>query len=1009
MSRRWRSLAELADAPEYREFLEAEFPAAADPSGVSRRRWLQLMGASLTLASVGGGCRWEEAKVLPMVRRPPGRVPGEAQQFATAIQIGGGAIGLLVSAVDGRPIKIEGNPEHPQSLGATDASAQAAILELYDPDRSTNVIQGAARGEVIQNWGKFAEFAQSHFGPLRKAKGKGFRVLAETSTSPTRATMRRRLLEAFPEAKWYEYEPLSRDNERLGSKLALGQAYRPHYRLDQARVIVSIDEDLLCGHPAALQYARAFAEGRKPVAGEMNRLYVVESCYTPTGAAADHRLPMRAQDVAALVAALERQVVEGEAGRAEAPHGDEVERFVRAVARDLTAHRGKCVVAAGPRQPAEVHAAVHRINAALDNAGKTVVYFADPEADRTGYAGAMKSLVDEISGGDVQTLLILGGNPVYNAPADLDFAAALAKVETTLHCGLFRDETALVCDWHVPQTHFLESWGDVRSWDGTYSVVQPLIGPLLGGRSAIELLALILGDEKPSGMELVQATFNEMVAEGDAAAAWRKTVHDGFLQGSGWSPETPSIAAGAAPKTESGSLAEIGWRQGPLEVVFCNDPSVYDGRFANNAWLQETPRPITKLTWDNAALIGPATAAALGVENESLVRLTLGGRELVLPVCVLPGQPAGSVAVGLGFGRTAAGAVGGDARRGVKPIGFDTYRLRTTGGMEFATGASIEATGEKYPLASTQDHHAIDTVGLRAREHRVGELIRAASLEHYREHPEFARHMVHHPPLISLWEEPDVSRGHRWGMSIDLSKCIGCNACAVACQAENNVPVVGKEQVLRGREMHWIRVDRYFSGDPERPRVDHQVMLCQHCENAPCEQVCPVAATVHSAEGLNEMVYNRCVGTRYCSNNCPYKVRRFNFFNYHKSLDDPGNELTKMVYNPEVTVRSRGVMEKCTYCVQRIQNVKIEAKNGRRNVRDGEIRTACQQACPSEAIVFGDLADRTSRVFENHTSDRAYGVLAELNVQPRTAYLAKIRNPNPELEDVPHVDDHLAG
>ncbi len=1009
--RRWRSLAELADAPEYRAFLEAEFPEEADPTGVSRRRWLQLMGASLTLASVGGGCRWEEAKILPMVRRPPSRVPGESQKFATAIDLRGAAIGLLVSSVDGRPIKLEGNPLHPQSLGATDALAQATILQLYDPDRSGNVVQRTGRGETVQTWEKFAEFAQEHFGGLQKTGGKGFRVLAETSSSPTLAALRERLLEAFPEAEWHEYEPLSRDNERAGAKLAFGRAYRPHYRLDQAKVILAIDEGLLCRHPAALQYARAFAEGRKVVDGRMNRLYVVESGYTPTGAAADHRLPMRAQDIGAMVAALERELGAGQPKAAEETHdaeGGDLARFVRAVARDLIAHRGESIVAAGPRQPAEVHAAVHRINAALGNGGKTIVYFADPDAERLTYAEAIKSLVGEMNAGEVQTLLVLGGNPVYNAPADLGFAEAMGKVETTIHLGLYRDETALASSWHLPQAHYLESWGDARSWDGTYSVVQPLIAPLLGGRPAIELLATILGEEKPSGMDLVQATFNNLVGDDDPVAKWRQTLHDGLLEGSGWSPETPSVAAAAESATGSPSLAEIGWNGGPLEIVFCSDPSVYDGRFANNAWLQETPDPITKLTWDNAAMIGPATADALGVENETLVRLTLDGRELVLPAYILPGQPAGSVAVGLGYGRLAAGAVGGDVRKGVKPIGFDTYRVRQTDAMEFATGAAIESTGEKYPLASTQDHHAIDVVGLRSRAHRVGELIREAPLDDYLEHPDFAKHMVHHPPLRSLWEEPDVSQGHRWGMSIDLAKCIGCNACVVACQAENNVPIVGKEQVIRGREMHWIRIDRYFSGDPERPRVDNQVMLCQHCENAPCEQVCPVAATVHSVEGLNEMVYNRCVGTRYCSNNCPYKVRRFNFFNYHKNLDQPGNELTKMVYNPEVTVRSRGVMEKCTYCVQRIQNVKIEAKNQRRNIQDGEIQTACQQACPSQAIQFGDLADRTSRVFQDHASDRAYGVLAELNTQPRTAYLAKIRNPNPELEAAPHVDDHAS-
>ncbi|NUQ61610.1 MAG: TAT-variant-translocated molybdopterin oxidoreductase [Pirellulales bacterium] len=1006
--RHWRSLAELADAPEYRAFLEAEFPREADPGGISRRRWLQLMGASLTLASVGGGCRWEQEEILPMVRRPAHRVPGEPQRFATAMDLRGAALGLLVTSVDGRPIKIEGNPDHPQSRGATDALAQASILQLYDPDRSGKLVQGTAEGESVQTWDKFVEFASGHFGPLRKDGGRAFRVLAETTSSPTLAAMRSRLLEAFPEAKWYEYEPLSRDNERAGTKLAFGKVYRPHYHLDRAKVIVAIDEDLFCDHPAGVQYARAFADGRTVVNGQMNRLYAIECCYTPTGAAADHRLPLRAQDIAVFVAALEREITGG-SGSAHGKDGEsDVGRFVVALAKDLKARRGETVVAVGPRQPAEVHAAAHRINAALGNIGNGVVYFPEPDADRMPHRQAIAALASEMNAGKVETLLVLGGNPVYNAPADLDFAAALGKVRTTVHLGLYRDETALLADWHLPQAHFLESWGDARSWDGTYSIVQPLIAPLLGGKPAIELLALVLGDEKSSGMELVRATFQRIAGAQNAQTPWRETVHDGLLQGSGWSPEKPAIQ-GAAPQADrAASLSELVWKQGPLEIVFCGDSSVYDGRFANNAWLQETPDPITKLTWDNAAWISPATAAALGVENETMVRLKLDGRELVMPAYILPGQAAGSVAVGLGYGRSAAGFVGGDARRNIQSIGFDTYRLRPLQAQEFATGLAIEPTGEKYRLATTQDHHAIDTVGLKARAARVGALVRSASLEHYQEHPEFARHAVHHPPLISLFDEPEYP-GRRWGMSIDVSKCIGCNACVVACQAENNVPVVGKERVLEGREMHWIRIDRYFVGEPDRAQVDHQVMICQHCENAPCEQVCPVAATVHSSEGLNDMVYNRCVGTRYCSNNCPYKVRRFNFFNYHKNLDRPGGALTKMVYNPDVTVRSRGVMEKCTYCVQRIQEVKIRAKNQRREIRDGEIKTACQQACPSQAIVFGDLSDKSSRVARDHAADRSYGVLAELNTKPRTAYLAKIRNPNPELEDAHHVDDHPAG
>jgi molybdopterin-containing oxidoreductase family iron-sulfur binding subunit len=1002
----WRSLAELADSPRFRQFVEAEFPAAADPTGMSRRRWLQLMGASLALAGVGG-CRWDREEIEPFARRPDGRVPGEPEQFATAVDMGGSAIGLLVTSRDGRPIKIEGNPRHPGSLGAANVLAQASILELYDPDRSRNPRQSMPQGDVVQTWDKFAEFARSHLDALKEKNGAGLRILAEASSSPTLAALRTRFLEAFPEARWHEYEPLSSDNERDGSRLAFGRPYRTHYHLDRADVIACLDCDLLGSHPASLPYARAFADRREPVAGKMNRLYALESCFTITGAAADHRFAVGTRQIATVVSEISRLLGSGGAETIGPSDSDPLGKYVAVLASDLIAHRGRCVVAVGPAQPPAVHAAAHRINHALGNVGRTVSYTEELDSDRPSHVDALASLVADMNAGKVDTLVVLGGNPVYNAPVDLNFAEAYGKVAARIHLSLYRDETSRASTWHLPRAHFLESWDDARAYDGTYCIVQPLISPLYGGKSASELLALLLGEDPDAGYDLVRKTYQELFGEQDFERRWRKTVHDGAVARSGWKAVSPKPQAVEESDEDGPAQAAA---TGQLEIVFYRDASLYDGRFANNGWLQETPDPLTKLTWDNAAILNPSTARQLGIESDTLIKLKYGGRELEIPAYILPGQAEGSLAVTLGYGRTAVGQVGGDEDAGIPSAGFDTYQLRQSHAMHFDSGLTIEPTGKPYRLATTEDHHVIDTAGVRGRKERLGDLVREATIEHFLKHPDFARHAVHHPPLESLWEEWSYD-GHRWGMSIDLSKCIGCNACLVACQAENNVPIVGKDLVLKGRQMHWIRVDRYFRGDPDDPEVKavHQVVTCHHCENAPCEQVCPVAATVHSHEGLNDMVYNRCVGTRYCANNCPYKVRRFNYFSYHKDLNAPENEVKKMVFNPEVTVRTRGVMEKCTYCVQRIQAVKIDAKNESRPISEVELKTACQQACPTRAIEFGDLADRNSRVAKAQSAERAYAMLAELNVKPRTTYLAKIRNPNPDLESAHDEHDRHTG
>lgn len=993
----WRSLDELANTPRFRKFAEAEFPAAADPGGLNRRGWLQLMGASLALAAAGG-CRWKEQEILPFAERPEGRVPGKHEQFATAMPLGGTVVGLEVTCVDGRPIKIDGNPRHPQSLGATKVFAQAALLELYDPDRSRKVLQRDGERTRERSLEKFADECRTHFERLHETAGAGFRVLAEADSSPTLAALRTRLLAAFPQAKWFEFEPVGDDNERAGTALALGQPLRTHLRLDRARVIVCIDADPLGSHPAAVRYAHDFVAGRQPDLGTMSRLYVVESHVSLTGAAADHRLPLRPSRIREFVAQLERALQGAQSDDA----------FMHAIVGDLlaTENRGHGLVCAGPAQPPEVHATVSRINAMLGNVDKegTIAYTRLPDPDRPSHVEAIRTLADEMNAGEVNTLLILGGNPVYNAPADLAFGKAMERVETTIHLSGYRDETSRKCLWHLPRAHFLEAWGDGRAYDGTYSVIQPMIAPLHDGRSAIEVLSTVLASvEKDSQLgseELVHRTFDEQIA-GKAGTAWREVLRDGLMAESRWPTEviatlTTGPHPSPLPKGHVPSGAKTPDDDATLDIVFSCDRSVYDGRFANSSWLQELPDPLTKLTWGGAALIAPSTAEQLGIKHEELAELQVGDRRLRIPVCVLPGQAPGVLTLPLGYGRWAAGKVGGDLPE-IEPVGVDVYPLRTTTNMDVASGAILRPTGEPYPLACTQNHHLLDAVGREATNERAKTLIRQATLTHYQDDPHFVRHEEEHPPLESLWQEREYE-AHRWGMAIDLSKCIGCEACVVACQAENNIPVVGRKQVIKGREMHWLRVDRYFRGEPANPEVAYQPLPCQQCEMAPCEQVCPVAATVHSHEGLNDMVYNRCVGIRYCANNCPYKVRHFNFFNYHKEFEDPENEIAKMKYNPEVTVRVRGVMEKCTYCVQRIQAAKIVAKNTGKAIDDGQIRTACQQVCPTSAIVFGDLADKNSEVVRLQRLERAYAILAQLNTKPRTIYLARIRNPNPELD-----------
>jgi molybdopterin-containing oxidoreductase family iron-sulfur binding subunit len=1004
----WRSLEELAQSDEFRRHLEQEFPGGIEPpaAGVSRRRFLQIMAASTAMAGLAG-CRWPEEAIVPFAKRPEGYVPGEARHFATAMEQGGVGTALLATSYDGRPIKVDGNPDHPWCLGGATAQMQASVLDLWNVDRSRLPVRQERGQKVKATWEDFTGFASDHFGSLAGRRGRGLAILGGASASPSRARLRRELARRLPEARWYEHEAIA-DTARLeGARRAFGRHLRDVPHLEEARVIADFDADLLGAHGASLRNARMFARGRKPVPGEMNRLYSFETSLSPTGTVADHRVPVPRTRIPGVLAALAAEIfgqhdvaipagagfgaADLQAWRADDLAADEI----KALADDLVKHRGHGLVAVGDRQPAAAHQLAQVLNVALGNVGRTITFRSVPAPDPD-----LAGLLADIRAGRIETLVLLGGNPVATAPVDLDLKDALGRLTHTIHLSGHVDATSESCTWHLPQAHYLESWHDSTAADGSMLAVQPLIEPLYGGRSDLELLGMMLGLPVVKGYDIVRTTFHRLTGGSGEAPRndprfeerWRSFLHDGYLS-TGPSDLAPSLQGQRLelPRTAAPTAAA-------LELVIMADSKLHDGRYADNAWLQEVPDFATKVAWDNVAAMSPGTADALGVAHGDLLELEFRGRRQHMPAYLLPGHAANTVTVTLGYGLPDGGRVG-------RGVGHDAYALRPSDAPHGGPGLAVRKTGRRYKLACSQDHHAIDPKGYTERERRIGALVREADLEHYSEHPEFVDHLgIHHPPLVSLWKEKEYT-GHKWGMAIDLNVCIGCNACVVACQSENNIPVVGKDEVANSREMHWIRVDRYFAGDPEDPAVAAQPVACVHCEMAPCEGVCPVAATVHTEEGLNAMVYNRCVGTRYCANNCPYKVRRFNFFNNIDEL----TETEKMRLNPEVTVRARGVMEKCTYCVQRIQAAKIEAKNARRPLRDGEITPACAQTCPTEAIVFGDLNDPESRASQLRADKRNYDLLAYLNIKPRTSYLARIRNPHPSLaEHDAHDGGHAA-
>jgi MoCo/4Fe-4S cofactor protein with predicted Tat translocation signal len=986
----WRCLEELADSEEFHKLLTQEFPqqTAGWTDGVSRRDFLRLMGASLALAGLNGCGKAApvDKKIVPYVNQPETMVIGKPMFFATAFPMSGVGTGVLVESHEGRPTKIEGNPNHPASLGATDAFTQASILTLYDPDRS-QVVRNAGR---ISTWNAFLIAINDDLEAERVVGGGGLRILTETITSPALANQLRQLLARFPSAKWHQYEPVNRDNVHAGARLGFGADVNTIYRFENAEVIFSLDADFLFSGPANVRYARDFAGKRRVRQGKigMNRLYAIEATPSVTGSMADHRLALRPSEIPNFAAAIAAKLGLSVQSTTDAQRSP----WIDALVRDLQKHRGASVVVAGDQQPPGVHALAHAMNQALDNVVKTVVYTDPIEANSVDQMASLRELVKDIESGSVRILLMLGGNPVYTAPVDLGFAEQLAKVPLRIHSGLYEDETSAYCHWHVPATHYLESWSDIRAYDGTVTMLQPLIAPLYSGKSSHEILGALAGRSGESSYDTVRNYWKGQKLTGDFEMFWRTALHDGVVAGTTFQPKAVQLKAPtnewlARPLSPSDTRHPT--PDGSLEISFQPDPTIFDGRFANNGWLQELPKPLTKLTWDNAALISPKTAQRLGLSYQvgarggehgrvftDVIELRYEGRTLRVPSWIVPGHADECVTLHFGYGRTRAGRVGNGT-------GFNAYDIRTANAPSYGTGLEIRKIGTQYMLACTQFHHSMEG----------RDLVRAATLEEYRKDPNFVQKEHHPEPEGSLY--PGFKyEGYAWGMSIDVNACIGCNACVVACQAENNIAVVGKTEVTRAREMHWLRIDRYYKGSPENPETYHQPVPCMHCENAPCELVCPVGATNHSHEGLNDMVYNRCVGTRYCSNNCPYKVRRFNFFEY-SDFDTPS---LKPMRNPNVTVRSRGVMEKCTYCVQRINVAKIDAEKENRPVRDGEIQTACQAACPTQAIVFGDINNREAAVAKLKSESLNYGLLTELNTKPRTSYLAKLTNPNPEIK-----------
>jgi len=961
--RYWQSVDEFEGTATERE-LENFSEEGVEISAASRRQFLTLMAGSMALAGITGCTRQPTETIMPYVDPPENVIPGKPKYYATAAPVNGIAEGVIVESHLGRPTKVEGNPDHPASLGASSVLSQACLMDLYDPDRAKAI----SHSGVPQDWDSFLVWWQQSIAPLQTRSGEGFRILTETVISPTLGNQIRAVLKKFPSSKWHQFDPAGAHSGRAAAQSVFGKPVHTHYQLENADVLLSLDADFLACGPGSTRYARDFAARRRRGDRlDMNRLYAVESTMTATGGKADHRLPLRYAEIESFAAELAAAV--GISSAVPAGTGNPHVTWVAAVARDLMAHKGTCVVIPGEQQSAGVHALAYAMNVALGNGGKTVIYTEPLEVEPIDQIESLRQLSRDMNDGKVDALLILGGNPVYNAPADFQFAEGLDKVKHSVHVSLHLNETAVKTHWHIPEPHFLEDWGDARSVDGTISIIQPLIAPLYSSHSQIQVLDAVVQFPGRSSYEIVRGYWTSQSGANDFEAWWRKSVRDGLIANSALPSITPALL-----NAKFGSPVHN--EQTGLELVFRPDVYLYDGRYANNMWLQELPHPMTKLTWDNAVMLSPRTAKRLGFANQQHVEIRRGAASVKGSVWILPGQPDESITVDLGWGRTQSGRAGNGA-------GFNAYLLRTADALWQASGIELHKLDTPYPLATTQMHQSMEG----------RDIVVANTVSAYRQNPDFVIEKTH-PPKENLTLYPHWQyNGYAWSMSIDLTACVNCQACVVACQAENNIPVVGKEQVLARRAMHWLRIDTYYEGDISLPSAYYMPVPCMQCENAPCELVCPVQATNHSSDGLNDMVYNRCVGTRYCSNNCPYKVRRFNFLLFQ----DWTTETWKLQRNPDVSVRSRGVMEKCTYCVQRIREAEIRSRTEDRFIRDGEIKTACQQACPTQAITFGDKNNPANQVAKFKAEKLKYDLLGELNTRPRTSYLAELRNPNPEF------------
>ena len=997
----WKSLKDISSEEDYNRFLKQS--DHNEDNGLSRRNFLSLIAASVALAGLEG-CKKPVQKIIPYVEAEIGTIPGIPKYYASTIPWKNNALGVVIENHDERPVKVEGNEKHPSTLGKSNAFSQASTIEMYDPDRARGV---KYNGEKV-DWSEYLKFAKD----INKGDGKGLAVLMQESSSPTIKSIQNDFKTKFPSASWVSYESVNNENLYKGIEKAFSKKLQPIYRLENAQIIVSLGSDFLGVDDNNIYNTRKFAQNRDIVDenSTMNRLYVAESSITSTGSSADHRLNIPQHEMESILAELSYELkklgLSVDANKVKSSNN----LWIKAAAEDLMSNRGDSIILGGSQLSPEFH----QLIALLNNQLNAPVDYYPLSLSQVSSLADFKSLCDDIKNNKIKNLIILGANPVYDSPADFNFGDLLKNVPNSVHLTNILDETSKLCSWNIAMTHYFECWGDAMSYDGFVSIVQPQIMPLFDSKSAIQVLTPLVYSKELSSYDTVKNVWkSDIVKSGNFEREWEKVLHDGLYKNTIIKKEQvrPSSKTSTAQLNNSIKLDD-----NKFEIVFNASSSVYDGRFANNGWLQEIPKPVTSLTWDNAALISIKVAKKLNIKNGQMIEIKIDNKSIKLPAWITPGQNQKSISLELGYGREFEGRLGNG-------VGFNVYPLRMSSNPSYSLNASISVLDETYPLASTQDHHGLeedqyaapgfDKLSNNEVQSRIPELVKQSTLDYYKDNPDWVQKKVeeHKPDKKRSWAdhsmynpepEYDYSKGPQWGMSIDLTSCTSCNACSIACQSENNIPVVGKQQVMNGREMHWIRIDNYFAGDPDNPEMSTQSVACVHCELAPCETVCPVAATTHSSDGVNQMTYNRCLGTRYCANNCPYKVRKFNFYNYTRDLP----EVVQMAMNPDVSIRFRGVMEKCTYCYQRVSAARISAENENRDIQDGDFQVACQQSCPADAIKFGDINDPNSAVSKAKRRNRDYALLAHLGTAPRTTYLAKIRNQNPKLSSNAHNGSH---